>query len=323
MPNPVPTNWVRATHFFIDTQSYIPTGWSETRFLQTPGIDLAQAIIKARTYAGIRQQLLATGIKIAYIRVSNDNTFRDSQIVPGLPAMIGAPTGPLATVIAAGQAGPQGAGGGNVVPDNPFFASNPADFDWTAVLVRGEGPSPYTQRSMFWLSGVPDALTWNYQAGITDPVWVSLFNLWVTELKANWAFPAQVPISSQTQISIQNITQTGSPAIVTVTAANHGFSSGNLIRIAGVKTIQNLGRLVNGSWQIQTLDNNNFTLVAGNLLPTFQYGSGGVCTLKIRQLVNFANVIQRRMGSRRRGRPFGLLFGRRRVKRPTLTQPVV
>jgi hypothetical protein len=316
------TNFVRGTVFFQDMTSYVPAGWSESHWLRTADLDLQAAIPVLQTYALKRQQMLAPGIAITYLRVSNDNVFRDSQILPGVPAMQLAP-GPLVTVIGGGNnAQSSGNAGPNNPPLNPLFTGYEPDMDWTAVLMRGEGGAPYTARSLFWVAGIPDNLTFHSNRGIVDPTWLGLFGTWTAELTNNWGFLGQDNSNANPAKQITNVVAPVSPGLATVTCPAHGFASGAQVAIRGVKTIQNLGKQVNASWQIIVTDANTFQLAGSFNLPQFQYASAGTARLKTRVLIPYAKVIQRRFGSRKRGRPFGLLTGRRRPVHKLLTQPV-
>jgi len=309
--------------------SYVPGGWSESHWLRTADLDLGQAIPILQAYALKRQQLLAPGIGITYLRVSNDNTFRDSQILPGIPAMQLA-AGPLVTVLGVGNnAQSTGAAGPNNPPLNPLFTGYEPDMDWTAVLMRGEGGAPYTARSLFWIAGIPDNLTFHSNRGIVDATWVGLFQTWVTELTTNWGFLGQDNSAANPTKPITGALPPtpGTPA--TITSAAHNLTNGQMISIRGVKTIQNIGKGINGTWQVQLItlagggtDPNNFNLVASNNLPLFTYASGGTIRIRTKVLIPFAKVLQRRFGSRKRGRPFGLLSGRRPRVHKALTATV-
>lgn len=318
----MPSNYVRGTTFFQDMTSYVPSGWSESHWLRTPDLDLQQAIPVLQNYALKRQQLLAPGIAITYLRVSNDNVFRDSQIVPGLiPLQMAG--GPLLTPVAQGNnAQSSGNAGPNNPPLNPLFQGLEPDMDWTAVLMRGEGGAPYTARSLFWIAGVPDSLTIHSNRGIVDPTWLGLFATWTNELTQNWGFLGQDNSNANPPKQITNVIPPPPAGLATVTCPAHGFVSGQQVAVRGVKTIQNLGKQVNVTWQIIVTDANTFQLAGSVNLPQFQYASGGTARLKTRVLIPYAKVIQRRFGSRKRGRPFGLLTGRRRPVHKLLTQPV-
>jgi hypothetical protein len=303
---------VRGTMFFFDHNSFVPAGWSETHWLQTADQPLPTAIQALYALAQVRMGLLASGISISYLRVSNDSIFRDSQIRLGVPALAGLAALPGGFPIT--TPGPPSGGGGQVAqPVNPAQAGDPADMPWTAVLVRGEGGTPFTARSMFWLPGLPDGITWSAQAGITDPNWVAAFVAYKNALVASWGFVGQDNSAGNPFHAIQNaVIVLGSNVVITCNS--HGFVSGQMVRIKGVKTIGNLGKAVNAIWQIQVTDTSTFSLLGSATTPAFTYLSGGTAQLRSRVIIPYANLLQRRFGSRKKGRPFGLLTGRRRVK---------
>jgi hypothetical protein len=316
------TNFVRGTCFFQDMTSFVPAGWSESHWLRTPDLDLQAAIPILQTYALKRQQLLAPGIAITYLRVSNDNVFRDSQVLPGIPPMVQGNN-----VLATPQSGSQnaqssGTSGGANIPLNPLFVGYEPDMTWTAVLMRGEGGAPYTARSMFWVAGIADNLTFHSYRGIIDPTWLGLFATWAAELTTNWGFLGQDNSNANPPKQITNVIPAPPGGLVSVTAPAHGFVSGAVVAIRGVKTIQNLGKAVNATWQIIVVDANTFQLAGSVNITALQYASGGTARLKSKVLIPYSKILQRRFGSRKRGRPFGLLSGRRRPVHKLLTQPV-
>jgi hypothetical protein len=148
---------VRATFFFRGVQSFGPIGWSESHYL-IGAPTLPQALVKAKNLGLIRAQLLGDGMVMAYIRVSAEGVFRDSQVQ---------------TISYDAQTR---AGGGK--PGN-------ADMGWTCILVRGE--SGTKQRRMFWIGGLVDAKT--EQKIQPDPK--TFGNPWLDftkELIANWGY---------------------------------------------------------------------------------------------------------------------------------------
>jgi hypothetical protein len=182
---------VRGTLFFVDHTSWRATGWSETHYFASNSLSLTEAIVRLDAYAPLRQALLAPGIAVTYARVSDDTVFRDSQITAGYRPLL--PVALTATNLFPIDAPPpsSGAPGPNILPGNPLFANDPSDMAWTAVLMRGEAGAPFIGRSMFWIAGLPDNLTFSFNRGITDATWKGAFDTWANFLTQNFAFLGQ------------------------------------------------------------------------------------------------------------------------------------
>jgi hypothetical protein len=307
--------YVRGTIFFADTRSYAIAGWSETHVNMTADISLPAAIGQLAYLGQLRQAMLAPGIIVGYLRVSNDEIFRDSQILPGLAPLIAnianqagqlTPTG--------GQPPSSGNPGPAFAPGNPLFALDNPDMPWTAVLCRGEGPAPFNSRAMFWVTGLPDELTFSQNRGITDPTWVQAFNAWKGELIQNYGFLGQNNTSTNPAIRITNV-DIHQLRVQITTNDNHGLVDGDMTLIRGVKTINQLGKAVNGRWQILKTDNTHFDLIGSQVIPAFQYLQGGTSRKQVKTFFRYTNILQRRFGQRKRGRPFDVLIGRQRAKK--------
>lgn len=311
----MPTNFVKATVFFIDTTSYIPTGWSESHYLPQPDLSLDAAIVRVTSYIPKRQSLLATGINVAYVRVSNDNTFRDSQILPGFAPLLGAAVNANLFPVGGNEGAAQGNQGPAVLPQNPLFPNLESDMGWTSVLIRGEAGAPFTTRAMFWLPGLPDDFTHAANRGITNAQWRTEFDIWANELTQNWGFLAQDNSNANPAKPIVNVTVPVQPGPVSINCPNHGLSSGDLTFVRGVKVIGVSRPPVNALWQVIVTDANNFQLIGSSNLPAFSYLSGGTSRKKTRTFFQYAKILQRRFGMRKKGRPFGLLIGKRPAKK--------
>ena len=122
-------NPLRITMFFDDGI----TGWSESHY-DTVSTSLTNAVTFAnQNLVPFRNQLLANGPWLKYIRASYDNVFRDSQVI-FTPA-------------------PGTTHGGCTYQNNPNWATQQAATEWTCVLLRGVGGDLY--RSLFYISGIP------------------------------------------------------------------------------------------------------------------------------------------------------------------------
>jgi hypothetical protein len=265
-------------------------GWSETYYSATAAT-LPGALANLQRLAAARVNLLGAGVTLRYMRVSDDSVFRDVRSVPGILPLIGAH-------------GPYYLG---------TFANSPADFAYSCALVRCQGSSDFYNRSLF-LSGIPDL-----DQDIEHPVpftaaWLAQFLAFKSLLESGpYGFKVQNRDGAHAEIQI-----TGLAAGIFTTAANHGFNVNDQVRIRGFlpRSGQNALGNPNGLWRVQATPALNTFALLGYAQLTFVPTTLG----RVRKVEYTVSPIitasLTEFTKRNRGRPFGLLRGRR-VRRVT------
>lgn len=149
---------IRVTWFYSSVESEVPVGWSETLWYRTPQDEYAAAITAGIELAKKRLPSLGGGYKIAYMRVSKEGIYRDSQIEQL-----------------------------DMKSPNPskLTADNIGDFAYAVLLVRMQSGALH-RRSMY-ISGLADSDQRIDKSG------AKLFEagplaLWASAVKENWAW---------------------------------------------------------------------------------------------------------------------------------------
>jgi hypothetical protein len=291
---------IGASIFFNDLNC--SQGWSETHYLVSTQ-SLTAALPLAVTMAEARSMMLGDGILVKYIRVSDANVKGDSQVTPGLPP---ASKNPIYYNKALST--------GDVVEGSGRTLTGISDVPYTALNIRMEMST--TSRKTLYLRGLPDNLDTDGQL-LTDATWLKAFNAW-TKIMMSGTWGARVlntdPVANPAK-PITGITNVvGPPASITITCPNHGYTVGQSIRISGVKYLPAPAAAstpINGIWQVGSVpDANTFTL--SGFSGSVQYFFGGSARARTYNVLAYTNVQQITLCSRRAGRPFGSLRGRRK-----------
>ena len=279
-------------------------GWSETFYRSSTSHGVA--LTKLRDLAKLRRELLGADVFIRYARVSDEAILRDSLALQLNYVQTGALSAPV---------GPTGGDFGQAL----FGA---ADIPNTALVLRIEAGPLY--HGAHYLRGVPDSLIVTPDGPANLQGWASKFDAWVNELTTQgW----QLRVRKQTDTAVRKpidrmqpqLAAAGSPWVFTVAA--HNFKMGNKVRVTSLK-VQPGSAKGNGAYKVaDVLTPDTFTLQgfpgsglnAPYLTPADPI-SGWV------QLVDWAyvpidDVLVRYQGSRRAGLPFGVLRGRRPIRR--------
>ena len=265
---------VRTTIFFKQG-SY---GWTETYFL--PTTTLTNALLKAELLVSLRRALLGDVSRITYVRVSDDEKFRDSLVRVQPPDL---------------QTGP--AGNGN--PDPAY----------TSLLLRLEGGEEH--RRQLYLRGIPDSVIVEPDPPIFEAGYTKFFKNFRTELiSQGWAFKVIKKPPAVPAVLITGFI-TATPPVVT-TGAAHNLTTGDNVLIRGVKGFEaNNGRGANGRWYVNVLTANSFE-ITGRLTPFGAYLGGGEIIKRVYGLIDVTAVELVRVTKRSTGRPFDSPRGRRR-----------
>lgn len=271
----------RATFFFADGNY----GASETHWYQTQNADLTDVLSAAQSLGVLRQKILGQNVKMTYVRVSYDDTFRDSLERPANQAQLPA------------------------VPPNQFGFPN-SDNPYSNLLLRCESGSQY--RKSLYLFGVPDDYIAD-QAFNPVAAWTDYFKGWTKQLMIKWGFkclnqdPAQNP-----HLPITNIVNGANGVAITV--PNHNLATGTKIHVRQVK---GTGTSPNGTWQALVVDVNTINLLGYVPNGIFAYTGGGFVQKVVYAVEPYTNITIMRPTHRKRGLPFGLSRGRSRRKKAT------
>lgn len=278
----------RFTMFF----EYRKYGWSETHYWAKAATEHSAILFAGQLLAEKRLQMCAPGVKLTYLRVSDDDIRRDSLAAPA-------------------DLSPQIAGAGKqlavVDVDDP---ANLPDFPYSVVLLRGESGPLY--RKNIYISGLRDE--WQNVLGVANmPAgWLKGYGAYKVELLDNWGFK----VSSRNAVNnpLRPITHVAGPAPFTVSVANHGYADGDKVTVVGVKQAVAAGGArparINGTWRIAVVDNNAFKLIGTDGTPA--YLSGGLAQRRVDEVVGYTAIKVRGFTHRKRGRPFDSPRGRSR-----------
>jgi hypothetical protein len=278
---------IRMTMFFnMSGAGSHSAGWSETHYSIT-ALTLPGALTNLVALAQLRVNLLGAGVTLRYLRVSDDLVDRDVRAQAGLTPHVGAH-------------GPYYLG---------TWASSPADFAYSAALVRLQGASDFYTRNLF-LSGIPDLNQDIEHPSPFTAAWLQQFvDFRNALLSGRYGFKITVrgPANPDRQI-------TGLAAGVFTTSGNHGFNPNDPVRIRGFRAnpgTDSLGN-PNGTWRVQFAPSPTTFSLLGYAQLTFNPTRLGTVRKIIPDVTPYTNVSTPLFTKRSRGRPFGLLVGRRR-----------
>lgn len=160
---------MRAT-FFFESGKF---GWSET--YHTSSGSHAEVLAKAVAIKDLRMRICGPGVTMSYIRVSDDAIQRDA-----LPWSVG-----LTTVQDADEAAIVADGGGTSII--PIVVDSRADRPYSAVLVRGQGPSNESRN--LYMRGVADSIIVHPLGPRAFAGWYDGFNTWASNMvTGGWGF---------------------------------------------------------------------------------------------------------------------------------------
>ena len=289
----------RLTVFWKD---YKGQGGTETLYCASTVADLTTAQTNAFAYLRLRANLAQIGFTFVYARVSMDDVAGDRLLVD-LPVQ------------------------------NPLYGYNPdfppstgfEDFSYNTYLINMASGSLY--RKNFYMSGIPDALSdVSSQFMLTGTAlgvaWARAFVRWQAEIvSGRWAIkslskdPAISPIKPVSGF----VSATGS-----VNSVAHGLAPLDTIRISKCHFAPLTTANINGTWKVATVtDANFFTLQGWDNTKSFFLTNVGQLRKQEYRLQTITDVIPRGFTEHKRGRPFGLLSGRRSVRKGGFPRHVV
>lgn len=265
---------IRGTFFFEDNNKH---GWSETIF--TNKADLTLAVNAANSLMQFRRSCLGAGVRISYVRVSDDLEKRDSRII----------TVPIAD-------------GGTRVGDPAS-----ADIANTSLIVRIEA-LPKVRRTLY-MRGLPDNCVTDSGKFTPTPQFVFNFDNWAARLiDDGWS--CRTRDGTAPLHNIVGITQVGATGVVTIqTFTPHLLELGKPFVIRGVKGAQQ----VNGTWLPFAIPSGDTVTIKLNVLIGTWIGQGTLAKLTyVLHPITDVKVI--RVSHRISGRPFDSPVGRRRAR---------
>lgn len=264
---------IRLTYFFKSVRGY---GWTET-FFSTRGT-LTAALLDAKALLPLRVNMLGTFSSCPYIRVSDDEQKRDSQIY-SVPS--GDQTGKL-----------------------PDLGSS--DIANTCLLLRIEA-TDFVRRSLA-LRGIPDNIVLDSGAFVPTAVFTTALAAYVNAIKAGaFAVRSREPIGATADfLGIGNMTANGDVTIVCTLP--HGWLVGNQINITEVTGATQV-RGVHKILAVPTAE--SFTI---NIKRVMKAWTGGGKAYRLGYALNaITNALPIRVSHRNAGRPFDAPRGRRLV----------
>lgn len=262
-------------------------GWSESHVMMTAGEDLTQGLIDLTALANKRVDLLGAGVTLTYMRVSRHEIKRDSLIESGIkPSQADVPY------------------------YNHAFKDKRADFAYSTLLLRCQlGLAPFVSRCSKYLSGNPDLFQEAASLPTDNADWRAAFALYKRLLIGGRY--------GQKCLNLDPVTNPEKPIIgaaivngeLQLTCINHGFNTGTMVRISGLK---GEGNNPNGVWELVKVNDTAFTL--NGYSGEFTRRHGGTVRERKYTALPYTDVIIRRYASRRRGRPFDSPVSARRKK---------
>lgn len=289
----------RLTVFWKD---YKGQGGTETIYCSSTVADLTTAQTNAFAYLKLRANLVQIGFHFIYARVSMDDVAGDRLLVD-LPA------------------------------ENALYGYNPdfppstgfEDFSYNTYLINMSSGSLY--RKNFYMSGIPDALSdVSYQfmlgGGPLGVAWQRAYIRWQDELvSGRWAIKSlsKDPTISPIKPVSGFISATGS-----VSSLAHGLAPLDTIRISKCHFSALTNANINGTWKVASVtDANSFILQGWDNTKSFFLTNVGQLRKQVYVLQTINNVLARGFTEHKRGRPFGLLSGRRSVRKGGFPRHVV
>jgi hypothetical protein len=265
----------RATFFFTDTNGY---GWSETFFNQ--GVTLEAVRDVAKQLVPRRVAILGRGVRLRFLRVSDDLIKRDSLIYD--------------------------------VPSEDGQLKDPnidtSDLANTCVWCRLQATAMV--RRPFPLAGIPDNVVQPSGAFNQDAAWMTAFQAWTNAVKnGGWAIKAKN--TAVPQFAIVTIQQDAATGDITIEHAGaNQFVQNDAIQIKGVRGATQC----NGLFYVFKVTAPTFLVIKSRRLINPYTGGGTVGKVGF-TLNNITEISPRRSGTRKRGRPFDSPIGRRRARK--------
>lgn len=244
-----------ATWFFTCDRGRRKYGWSES-LIVGGSPDLPNALESANEIAVYRSNLLGAGATLDLVRVSKTDVFRDSDVIRGpyAKAAIVVPPNAAAAPEMVFIAAPGDGTPPLTFPGPPLF--NPAlgkaagedleqiicDQPATGLILRMEGPAPFTSRRSYTLRGVPDGIvntSTNTPSVFNGPVsgaWLGFLDAWVAELKKlNFRFLSNNRGAANPRVD-PTVYEVDVPSLtVSVTIPGLNAQVGQSVRIGGVR----------------------------------------------------------------------------------------
>jgi len=255
-------------------------GFSETMYLTVT--DVSAALKRVQTYLPFRAKVLASGDadgglgKIVGYRIQNVANPNDFEIVDKIFPGIFKPS------------------------DRP----SGADMPWTGIVCQFIGSGG--RRRSFTLRGIPDSAVKNTYKGVNFLAdFGNAMNSWRKALLDHDFQIQTINKTDPTLLKTIVAVLPGPGGLGITTSAPHGLVSGDLVRFYKVKSRPTL----TGQHRIIVAANDNFVIPNINLgVVDFDYGSVRKVTYTTEDI---EEVLFKRKGSRKAGRPFFLLRGRR------------
>lgn len=261
-------------------------GWTEQHYSFSANT-LPGALVQLVALANVRINMLGAGVTLRYLRVSDDAVFRDVRSQPGIVPNVGAH-------------GPYYLG---------TFANSPSDFGYAAVLMRCQGQSDFYTRSLF-ISGTPDLSQDIEHPTPVGAAWLTQSDIYRnTLLNGAYGFKVQNRDNAHQPIQI-----TALAAGVFTTLAPHGLAVNSIVRIRGFRPTSGVAGLnnPNGVWRVGAIPSaTTFGLLGYTQLAFVPTAFGNVRLVEY-TVTKYTSVAIAGFTKKSRGRPFGLLVGRRR-----------
>lgn len=260
--------------FFFEQGAY---GWSES--LHNLGASYTQVVLPTNTLRDARLALLPGSAKLSYLRISDDESFRDSILLNEAAASQSLST----------------------VPNS--------DPTFTANLIRISA-SPKVRRSLYMRPAFQGEGS-NGDRVVNDPQWLTRYTLWrnlLLDSAQGWA--VRFFADSDTGLNIESVTNNTGALVFNIPGAGLAVDSFFKARnfSANVK--------INGTYRIIAKTGDLYTVtpnkLAGATILIYSYGKAFTTA---RALLPVTGVTYIRTTSRKTGRPFASPRGRRgRVK---------
>jgi hypothetical protein len=268
---------MRATFFYKDSNGF---GWTET--FHNNLATYAGVIAQVQRLMPLRLALLGSNASLVYVRVSDDDVTRDSQVI-SIAESVGVGTWRGVSALAD-----------------------------VCLLVRCT-PNPATTaqvRKILSMRGIPKAVLGAGDVYTPISAWNVAFRNWADEI-ANGAWCIKATDRLIVPQVITNVAQVVATGVTTInTAGNHGLLPGGGVRISGVSGASQ----VNGVWNVLgTPSLTSFTIQVPLIVGAY-VGGGTARGIGYRLWVIF-NVKDERVSERKAGRPFDSPHGRRKRRR--------
>jgi hypothetical protein len=289
---------------FVLTQGTRIAGWSETvivNIADIPTYVLNPAFVTG--YMAARANVLGSGVTVNFAQLS--------QLTPGRPPVSAVrrqvlPIAPPAPSV--------GSNGSNYY--NPYLANNPSDFSQTTLLHRITSPviNGQTYIRSFWLSGIPDSIDLtNVPIPLPGP-WYNSYNIWQSYFPGvGQSTPLQIWVNDRSSNNPTFPCTAYNLSANSYTVPGHNISTGQQIEGIGFKAFPG-GSVPRGRYKAIVNTDNTISLAGAGTATLIKHLGGFRPVSYI--AVNAIGVIPRSYTNKKRGRPFGLLVGRRQT-RPT------